>query len=162
MSVQTCRVCGHRAITYPSIGLCDACYKRARRLDPENAERDREASRRWKREHREENRARDRALKRRPEYRGTCEICGGPRGSDAARRGPGVCASCIAAGVHERRMMLVELWASGMRITEIAAALGVTKNFLGVEMVRARQDGYDLPYRYGPKRRAAMSQSVPA
>lgn len=58
-----CDSCGRPKGHGAARGLCNACYKRLiwRKENPGGAERDREASRRWKDGNRERNRARDRA-----------------------------------------------------------------------------------------------------
>lgn len=78
--MMICGACGEREVQIPSSGECRRCYNRRwfaahpgyaaaasrqKRSDPAKATRDREASRRWKRENRERNQARDRAYRRR-------------------------------------------------------------------------------------------------
>lgn len=61
----TCRVCGTQAArTFVSHSMCSTCSVRKYRANPENRERDNEASRRWKESNRERNRARDREYRR--------------------------------------------------------------------------------------------------
>lgn len=54
---------------------------------------------------------------------------------------------------HENRRRVVEMWAAGLSMRDIAVAMGWSENYLGVEMHRMRKLGYDLAYRR--KRKAA-------
>jgi hypothetical protein len=48
---------------------------------------------------------------------------------------------------HERFRRLEVLWAEGLPIADIAERFGTTANALGVEMHRARAEGFNLPLR---------------
>lgn len=90
---------------------------------------------------------------RRHAARSVC-ACGAPKHRNAKK-----CHGCqrtsFADARHERYGRLVELWARGLSMEQVADELGTTKNALGGEMVRARAAGYDLP------RRRAAKPSVP-
>ncbi len=140
---RICSVCGETR-RIQGHGLCQRCYSRRKREDPDKAERDRAMSRDWK--------------ARNPEYlsgygmeygrthRGTCIRCGGLMGIGV--RGDGVCAKCRAVSVHEKRLMLASLWAQGRSMREIAAEFGWELHQVGPEMARMRKLGYNLPHRY--------------
>lgn len=48
---------------------------------------------------------------------------------------------------HEREARVVEMWAEGLSIGQIAEAVGTTKGSMGGKMVKMRRRGLDLPYR---------------
>jgi hypothetical protein len=126
---------------------CDACRtpmftaaSRRRRAKPGGAERDRVVSRRWKDEHREANRARDR--RRALERRNACPNCG-----TLKRRTSAECEGCVIATIAVRRSLIEGMWADGWLLKEIAAALGSSKDSVGVTINSMRAEGWHLPYR---------------
>jgi hypothetical protein len=84
--------------------------------------------------------------------RGNCEDCGDELGIDSARRGHRTCRTCYelrrAEVVDERARRIVEWWAEGLTLKEIATKLGWTLGHIAQEFDRLREKGYDLPYRY--------------
>jgi hypothetical protein len=153
--MRVCVKCGS-AGPFSTVDLCKVCYRRDWLSKPGNREKDRAISRAWKTAHREENRRADRERMMRPEYRGTCEVCGGPMGSGSAKKGRKSCQACWDAGIELKRELLVELWADGLTHGQIGAAFGWTKGHLSAEISRCRELGYALPHRRTPEQRARM------
>jgi DNA-binding CsgD family transcriptional regulator len=97
----------------------------------------------------------DRAAKKRAwanaNDRGSCPNCGGPMGVGSKRRGSRRCEACRRADEAQRLaardQRIVEMWARGDSMRQIADALGWTTNHLGVYMHKARARGADLPSR---------------
>lgn len=143
-----CTDCGHEKPRHAR-GLCQACYTRQRRANPDNRERDRQASLDWKHRNRERNRAYDREHA----MDGQCAECDGPmsRGSDG-----GVCRGCRAAQLRIRRETICAMWADGLTGSAIAREFGWTKTRLGVEIAQARADSWDLPHRRTPEQVARI------
>lgn len=141
MTVATetmCERCGERP--RHARGLCGRCYLRAWRA--QNPERARELNRAWKARHRDRTRAYDANYD--AAHRDVCSVCGRSR----PRGGSGdLCARCITDAVERRRARVVELWHDGLTVRELAAVFGWTQGYAGVEVVRMRRAGYDLPYR---------------
>ncbi len=151
--IGTCIECGrsgHRV----RLGVCDGCYSRARRSDPEVAEHDRAVSRAWKKRNRERHASYDREYASRPDVRGFCTRCGGQMGA-AKRKGiDGVCQSCRSELAAERAELIIRRWGQGLSLRDIAAELGSTPGSVGVDIARLRGAGRDLPHRR-PRRVAA-------
>jgi DNA-directed RNA polymerase specialized sigma24 family protein len=83
-----------------------------------------------------------------PENRKRCPACGGPTHLYVVQsENPGICRSCVVARKERRRAGIVEGWGEGLTLRAIAARLGSTPESVGVEMVRMRAEGYDLPRR---------------
>jgi ribosomal protein L40E len=88
--------------------------------------------------------------------RGVCERCGATTGVGSGRRGNRNCKRCHNELRREARLVraaeIERLWKSGASMYAIADELGWTRDALGVEMVRLRNEGLaDLPYRRRPK-----------
>lgn len=81
----------------------------------------------------------------RDHYRGRCETCGAWTSRREYKRCP--LHADVAIAAEERREEIVDRWAAGETMLEIAAALGTTKGSLSVDITRMRKAGYDLPYR---------------
>lgn len=62
-----------------------------------------------------------------------------------------LCAGCVRARVEGHRRRIVELWACGYLMREIAVDLGWGFDHLKAEFGRMRRYGYDLPHRYGKR-----------
>lgn len=139
-------------------------------LFPEERERRRAKEKRWRernpRRHRELNRRSDRRRRReKPEafraysrrydrdHRLPCPRgCGGYLGIGVVEAdGIEACLECREREVHERRLLLVDLWAEGRSLIEIASVFETSVNALGGIMYAARRAGYDLPYRRRPR-----------
>jgi hypothetical protein len=125
--------------------LCWGCYNRQRRRDPRFAQQSRETSKRWKDRNRGRNRKRDREFTKRPEKRGVCPQCGGPKGAGGVRRV--LCAGCVAARAQRRKERIQALWLAGFSYREIADDLGSTVGSIKAEVVRMRHDGWEMPRR---------------
>lgn len=52
------------------------------------------------------------------------------------------------------------MWAEGLTIRQIAAALGSSTQSIGSEIVRLRKEGHDLPYRQTPEQVARIRESL--
>lgn len=113
---------------------------------PGAIERDRAITAAWKARNRERNRAADRAYSADLRNRGRCLTCGEPMGIGVASDGE--CRPCAAARVHERSQRVVEMWAQGDSLNDIASSLGWARGHLASQMDRMRARGYSLPYRY--------------
>lgn len=89
----------------------------------------------------------------REEYRGTCEMCG----ADTSKRTHRFCAehSDVRVAAHERRQHVVEMWAAGSTMREIADEIGFEFDHFKSEFARMRRYGYELPYRYKAYEREA-------
>jgi transposase len=112
------------------------------------ADRDRLAARAWKRRNHEGVIAYGRAGGGKHRY--TCPKCGhvGPLGSAHADGTPIYDGSSCRGCKDIRREEIVRRWAEGWTTKAIAESLGITLGFMKVEMVRMREEGYDLPYRH--------------
>jgi hypothetical protein len=55
---------------------------------------------------------------------------------------------------RKKRKQIMSWWAEGLTMPEICELLGISKTQLAVDMVRMRELGYDLPYRYTTGKRA--------
>lgn len=99
----------------------------------------------------EETKRYHRAYRRRPERRGTCRTCGGPMGVNDGIPRDGTCSKCNAKECRRKDQMVVQLWRKGESMKEIATAIGITPESLGVRMVRMRKAGSDLPLRRKPR-----------
>jgi hypothetical protein len=136
---MTCRECKKR----PRVGehgLCKACWKRLvwRPRNGPGVQRERESQRAWKAANP------DRVEAMRLAYRGTCVDCGDPTRRSTTER----CIPCEIVRRQARFPEIMRRWEAGESIREIAAAMGTTKNSLGVTIVRMRKAGWELPYRY--------------
>lgn len=85
-----------------------------------------------------------------------CAGCGRPVSRCAER-----CRPCFIEHVQEDRRRIVEMWAAGASMREIAAAIGTSKVSLGTTMAEMRRDGWDLPYRYRIANGRRVAESVP-
>lgn len=83
-----------------------------------------------------------------------CPECGQPMGAGTGYQGNGVelCRDCWTAKNsrqrHERCARIQAMWLAGKTLREIAEALDSTPGSIGVTIVRMRQKGWDVPYRY--------------
>ena len=84
-------------------------------------------------------------------YRGRCEVCG----AETAVRSKVRCTEHYEAreAADTRRRTIVEMWANGAKMSEIATAVGWRMNPLRSEFGRMRDLGYDLPHRRTPEQR---------
>jgi DNA-binding NarL/FixJ family response regulator len=57
------------------------------------------------------------------------------------------CFGCIKERSAQRAERIIELWAEGKKVREIAADLGTTHGSVQQEIHRLRAKGCDLPYR---------------
>ena len=83
-----------------------------------------------------------------------CLGCGKPKCPPMSGKAEDLCKPCQEARADERRARIIELWAEGVSIIEIAADLGTTKNSICVDIarIRRRPNGYELlPLRYAPR-----------
>lgn len=126
----------------------------ARKWRGENPERRNELSRDSARKRRQEKpdevNAYKRRYSRRPNRRGVCPTCGGPKGIDNAKGKE--CKACVLRRAEEGYQLIVRMWKDGCSMMEIAEARGCTLNALGSTMAKLREHGYDLPHRYNLKR----------
>jgi hypothetical protein len=112
---------------------------------------------------------------RREQYCGACIDCGARtnRHNGSRHNGPtGAAERCIPCAnrhaieigradmrrAHENRLRVVEMWAGGLSMRDIAAVMGWSAHHLGVEMHRMRKLGYDLPHRRTPEQRARIRE----
>lgn len=102
------------------------------------------------RRRREYKTAWDRGARMDGRYALPCPKCGRRMGSKSAHRPhtPQQCRACWEGGARGRYDQIVEWWAEGLSLREIASRLGWTTNTLGTTMARMRAEGYDLPHRY--------------
>lgn len=135
---KVCETCGkpHRS---PYRHLCQACYSRQRRADPERAEKDRAFSRAWKARNSDANKARGRAYRK--SLRVECE-CGNLKEPSASR-----CRSCVSAAAKARDDQIVEMYDAGVPLAEIAEILGTTIGTISVQTHYLRNEGR-IGYRY--------------
>lgn len=144
-----------KGLTYREVGermgeTTTQAWKRCNR-DRENAH---------SRSYRLRNRTRLRAYNRayNEAHRRPCEQCGQPVPRENKT---GICAACISDECDRKRRKLVRLWAEGQTFPEIQAEMGWSRIHLSAEMSRAREAGYDLPYRR-PPRNPAFPEQVPS
>lgn len=156
--VEKARQLRETGLSYPNIaaklGVSKATVRRA--LRPERAARDRALARAYKARNREALRAYD--ARRAREHRGTCTTCGGFMGIGNAE--DGTCRGCVSRQHHAVGEKLVRLWGEGKLYPEIMAEMGWTKDHLNVALHTYRAEGFDLPYRYGDERIAAVRAGV--
>jgi DNA-binding NarL/FixJ family response regulator len=109
--------------------------------------------REWERAHQEQRKEYWRRWN--DKHRPVC-ACGALCGNNRTR-----CRECWHRDRREarqsRRERIAEMWADGMTVRQIAAALDSTTNSIGAEMVTMRQEGWDLPYRYAGYPRSSRS-----
>lgn len=86
----------------------------------------------------------ERAWMRSAAGRGTCVECGEPRGVGTAKKGDGLCVSCIAKRVQRRREEIARRWDAGESARQIAAALSTTRGTIAEEIRRMRAGGWEL------------------
>jgi hypothetical protein len=83
--------------------------------------------------------------------RSACEDCGVDLGQGSKWRGAHRCITChqlhLAERVDNRARKIVEWWAQGLTVKEIAARLDWSFERVSVEFHQLRKLGYDLPYR---------------
>lgn len=133
-------------------GQADYQTAKATRWREENPERVRELGRIQSRRFAERHPERKRQLTRESYHRlsgPTCPGCGYvySYGHKVSYR---ACPGCREL----RREWIVVAWDRGLSLREIAEAFGWSVNRLGGEMIRMRDQGYDLPFRLSYPRRA--------
>jgi hypothetical protein len=67
--------------------------------------------------------------------------------------------ACHRTEADARRTLAAGMWADGWTVYEIAAALGWTKDRLGIEISRWRRGGHleEFPYRRAPEQVARIT-----
>jgi transposase len=123
------------------VGVCKGTVRRW--LNPEEAARNRAASREWKRRNPDKTSAYDREYAE--THKKACSQCGGPLIHDAKTE---ICMECRMDNRDFKYRQLERLWAEGKTYPEIQEEMGWTRDYLAVTMDRARDMGYHLPYRY--------------
>lgn len=135
-------------LSYPKIAaeLGVSVTTLIKHLRPEYAEKQRQASLKWKHRNKQAVLQYDRDYMRRLDVRGSCVECGGPMGINKKRR-DGRCRKCVVAQKEHNWRIVQRMWRDGASCQEIADALGWTVNHTNVQMTRMRKAGWDLPYR---------------
>jgi hypothetical protein len=91
-------------------------------------------------------------------HRANCVDCGVSLGIRSGWNNAKRCRDCEGTrrldAVDERAKQIVAWWREGRKGREIADEFGWPVNRFSVEMVRLRELGYDLPYRYTKGKRA--------
>lgn len=79
-------------------------------------------------------------------------VCGALMGAGTHRRGQTHCDGCrremAAVGRAMRREPIYDMWHEGLRLTEIAAKVGISLGNIKKTVTEMRIDGWDMPYRH--------------